>query len=87
MNRFRNLVAVLGGTLLTLGLTALPALADYPPTGPKGENITRGPSAVTEDVAFTGRDITMLAVLVAVLVVAGVVALLAARRRAARAAA
>ena len=95
MRKIMSLAAVVGGMFLTLALTALPALAKYPPQPPAEEDVIRGGgpggAAVTGsggvtgsgDIAFTGRDVTLLMALIAVLVIAGVVALIAARRRAA----
>jgi hypothetical protein len=90
MRKISYVFAMAGWVLVTLVLTALPALADpYPPPVPRGTELVRGPeaavTAVTREVAFTGRDVTLLAVLIAALVVTGVAALLLARRRAAAA--
>ena len=84
MRKIIKMGALVGGTLLTLVLTALPAVAqNYPPRPPAETQVIQGPGA--EQVAFTGRDVTLLVVMVGVLLIAGVSALLLARRRAAAA--
>jgi hypothetical protein len=85
MKKIWSLAAVVSGMLLTLVLTALPALArSYPPQPPAEEEVIRGPAGA--GVAFTGRDVTLLVALIGFLAIAGVVALIAARRRTAGAA-
>jgi hypothetical protein len=71
-----RLLAVVTGALSVAAMTAVPALAQYPPT--------EAPTGVTpggEEVAFTGANITLWMVLLAGLVVAGILALVAGRRR------
>jgi hypothetical protein len=76
MRKIRKFGAALGGALATLVLTTLPAAAqNYPPPQPTETVVPEG------EVAFTGTDITLLIVAVAVLLVAGLAALLVARRR------
>jgi hypothetical protein len=87
MRTARKFGAMVGGALFTLLLTAVPALgaSNYPPNNPPAETeISRnsGADAVTQEVAFTGAEVTMLLALVAVLLAVGVGALLLARRRA-----
>ncbi len=81
MSMSRKAIRLVTGavTALFIGLvTAVPALAQYPPTeAPTGV----APGADGEEVAFTGADITLWMVLLAGLVVAGILALVAGRRR------
>ena len=91
MRKILGFTGVVGGLLLTLALTAVPAMgqAKYPPQPPEEPTVVqRGTDGggVSEGVAFTGQDFTLLMIVIGVLVVAGVVALVAARRRAAGAA-
>jgi hypothetical protein len=90
MRKIVGFVGMVGGMLLTVALTAVPAMgqAKYPPQPPEDPTVVQrgGASGGTEGVAFTGQDFTLLMVVIGVLVVAGVVALVAARRRAAGAA-
>ena len=76
MRRIGSVLATITGFLL---VTALPAAAGYapPPPNPGG---THGGAGT----AFTGSDLSIGVVLLAVLVVAGVAALLIGRRAAAR---
>jgi hypothetical protein len=76
MRKIRKFGSAVGGAVAALVLTALPAAAqNYPPPQPTETVVPKG------EVAFTGTDITLLIVAVAVLLVAGVAALLVARRR------
>jgi hypothetical protein len=90
MRKIVGFAGLVGGLLLTLALTAVPAMgqAKYPPQPPEEPTVVeRGTDGGTgEGVAFTGQDFTLLMIVIGVLVVAGVVALVAARRRAAGAA-
>jgi hypothetical protein len=71
-------VVALAGTAIYL--TALPAVAQYPPTqAPTG---VAPPGPGDEEVAFTGADITLWMVLLGVLIVGGVLALVIGWRRA-----
>lgn len=72
-----RLLAVATGALSVATMTAVPALAQYPPTeAPTG---VAPPGA--EEVAVTGANITLWMVLLAGLVVGGILALVAGRRR------
>lgn len=78
MRKIRKFGSAVGGALVALVLTTLPAAAqNYPPQPPDETVVPKG------EVAFTGTDITLLIVAVAVLLVAGLAALMVARRRAA----
>lgn len=80
MRRIRKFGSAAGGALATLVLTALPAAAQKYPPEPVDETVV--PKVVPKgEVAFTGTDITLLIVAVAVLLVAGLAALIMARRR------
>jgi hypothetical protein len=95
MRKIVGFVGLVGGLLLTLALTAVPAMgqAKYPPQPPENPTVIErgggtdgGTDGGAEGIAFTGQDFTLLMIVIGVLVVVGVVALLAARRRAASAA-
>jgi LPXTG-motif cell wall-anchored protein len=82
MRKIANIGAAVGSMLLTLALTALPAVAqNYPPPPPAPTEVPQG-----GQVAFTGTDVTLLAVLMGVLLIVGVSALMIARRRSSAAA-
>jgi hypothetical protein len=88
MRKIVGFVGLVGGLLLTVALTAVPAIgqAKYPPQPPENPAVIErggGTDGGAEGIAFTGQDFTLLMIVIGVLVVAGVVALLAARRRAA----
>jgi hypothetical protein len=93
MRKIVGLIGLVGGLMATLGLTAMPTLAQakYPPQPPENPTVVQrggveaGTESGTEGIAFTGRSLTLLMIVIGVLVVAGVVALIAARRRAATA--
>jgi hypothetical protein len=72
-----RLLAVATGALSVAAMTAVPALAQYPPTeAPTG---VAPPGA--GEVAFTGANITLWMVLLAGLVIGGTLALIVGRRR------
>jgi hypothetical protein len=81
------------GMVLTAALAfcltvALPALAAYPPTvqgehgGRGGNQAAAGAAGATGGTAFTGANVSLWIVLLAVLAIAGVTALFISRRRA-----
>ena len=79
MKKIGSVIATVGTFLM---LTALPAAAGYapPPPVPGGTHGARGVGGT----AFTGSDLTLGALLLGVLIVAGVAALLIGRRVSAR---
>jgi hypothetical protein len=74
----RRIVSVLATTTAFLVGTAMPALAGYAPPAPQPGGTHGGGTA------FTGSDLTIGAVLLGVLVVAGLAALILGRRVARR---
>ena len=75
----RRIASVLATATAVLVGTAMPALAGYAPPAPQPGGIHGGGGT-----AFTGSDLTMGAVLLGVLVVAGLAALILGRRVARR---
>jgi hypothetical protein len=81
MRKIRTIGSAVGA-LVAVFLTTLPAVAQNYPPQPVEETVV--PKGVPKgEVAFTGTDITVLVVAVAMLLVVGLAALIVARRRAA----
>ena len=80
MKKIGSVIATVTAFLIS---TALPAAAGYapPPPVPGGTHGAQGGGGGT---AFTGSDLTLGALLLGVLIVAGIVALLIGRRASAR---
>jgi hypothetical protein len=92
MKTFRMVFSLVAATVTALVSTAIPAMAQYPPPRPADTQVVRGPEvassgadAVESTVAFTGSDMTILMVAIALLIVTGIVAIRLGRQRAAKA--